>query len=267
MTQFLLLLLSIALALPRVVAAGVASPVTKRTNPGGSLRVAPTPRSAGAHSAPRADPAPLSAAATRKAEALLRDHLPCLGCHTLNGSGGKIGPDLSSVRTRRSAEYIAAMVTDPQRVVPTAAMPRTLMPPVTRDLVIRYLQTRPGNATGAIPASATPTPSAATVDAPALYAKWCASCHGAKGKGDGPNAASLPVTPAAHSDKAAMSARPDDSLYDTIAGGGGIMNRSPRMPAFGASLSAAEIRALVAHIRTLCACQGPAWSRDATGGR
>jgi hypothetical protein len=39
------------------------------------------------------------------------------------------------------------------------------------------------------------------------------------------------------------------------------MNRSPRMPAFGATLSAAEIRALVRHIRTLCRCEGPAWSR------
>lgn len=267
MTQFLLLLLSIALASPRVVAAGVASPVTGRTNPRAGTSPGPSTRPPDALGAPVAEPAPLSVAATRKAEALLRDHLPCLGCHTLNGSGGKIGPDLSSVRTRRSAEYIAAMISDPHRVVPAAAMPRTLMLPATRELVIRYLQTRPGNATGATPASATPLPSAATVDAPALYAKWCASCHGAKGKGDGPNAASLPVKPAAHSDKAAMSARPDDSLYDTIAGGGEIMNRSPRMPAFGASLSAAEIRALVAYIRTLCECQGPAWSRDPKGGR
>ena len=59
-----------------------------------------------------------------------------------------------------------------------------------------------------------------------------------------------------------MSARPDDSLFDTIAAGGAVMNRSPRMPAFGATLSAAEIRALVRHIRTLCRCEGPSWSRD-----
>jgi mono/diheme cytochrome c family protein len=40
------------------------------------------------------------------------------------------------------------------------------------------------------------------------------------------------------------------------------MNRSPRMPAFGATLSSAEIRALVRHIRALCRCEGPAWSRN-----
>ena len=45
-------------------------------------------------------------------------------------------------------------------------------------------------------------------------------------------------------------------------GGGAIMNRSARMPAFGGSLAPTQIRALVAHIRSLCRCAGPAWSRD-----
>lgn len=203
----------------------------------------------------------LSAAATRKAETLLRDHLPCLGCHSLAGTGGRVAPDLATVRTRRSRAYIAAIVDDPARVVPAAAMPRTPMAPATRALIIRYLQTRPGDADDAPPVPA-PAASSLPRDGAALYARWCAACHGSTGKGDGPNARSLPVMPAAHADAAAMSRRPDDSLYDTIAAGGAIMNRSPRMPAFGETLSPSEIRALVAHIRTLCRCQGPAWSRD-----
>jgi mono/diheme cytochrome c family protein len=59
-----------------------------------------------------------------------------------------------------------------------------------------------------------------------------------------------------------MGKRPDDSLFDAIAGGGAIMGKSPRMPAFAGSLTPAEIRSLVAYIRTLCACSAPAWSRD-----
>jgi mono/diheme cytochrome c family protein len=101
-------------------------------------------------------------------------------------------------------------------------------------------------------------------DGPALYARWCAGCHGATGRGDGPNAAYLPVRPAAHTDAAAMRTRTDAVLFDMIAGGGAIMNRSPRMPAFGETLTPGEIRALVAHLRTLCRCEGPAWSRDGT---
>jgi mono/diheme cytochrome c family protein len=63
-----------------------------------------------------------------------------------------------------------------------------------------------------------------------------------------------------------MSVRSDDVLYGAIAGGGAIMNRSPRMPAFGETLPDAQIRALVRYIRTLCGCEGPAWSRDGPPG-
>lgn len=220
-------------------------------------------RMAAAQAPARAEPdsAPLSAFASQKAMRLLRTQLPCLGCHMLDGEGGTIGPDLSSIRTRRSAAYIAAMIADPQRLVPGSAMPRTLMPEATRSLITRYLSTLPGTppATAAVVPPA-PAP-AAQPDGAALYARWCASCHGTSGRGDGPNASRLPVPPAVHASREAMSLRPDDSLYDTIASGGAVMNRSPRMPAFGATLTSAEIRLLVRHIRTLCRCEGPAWSR------
>jgi mono/diheme cytochrome c family protein len=205
---------------------------------------------------------PPSAFARAKAESLLRDHLPCLGCHKLNGAGGTIGPDLTTVRERRSSAYVASIIADPQRVVPGSAMPRTAMPASTRELITRYLASQPGNAEGSVPVSGGSPPDAnGAPNGAALYAKWCAACHGETGRGDGPNAASLPVKPAAHSSRDAMAARPDDSLFDTIAAGGAVMNRSPRMPAFGATLSTAQIRALVRHIRTLCRCEGPAWSR------
>ncbi|MCC6319788.1 MAG: c-type cytochrome [Gemmatimonadaceae bacterium] len=202
--------------------------------------------------------APLSAFAVHKAETLLREQLPCLGCHALGSDGGRLAPDLLTVRERRSVAYIAAMVDDPQRLVPGSLMPRLTMAPATRDLIVRYLQTRPG--TGATPPAGA---ARAVPDAggPALYGRWCAPCHGASGRGDGLNASRLPVTPAAHASAASMSARSDDALYDTIASGGAIMNRSPRMPAFGETLTPPQIRALVAEIRRLCRCEGPAWSR------
>ena len=216
---------------------------------------------AGLHSTAQAQAPALSAFSRQKAERLLRDQLPCLGCHRLNGEGGTIGPDLTTVRQRRSPDYIAAMIADPQRVVPGSAMPRTLMSGSTRELVTRYLASLEGNVEGPVSSGAASS-SPATIDGTALYAQWCASCHGATGNGDGPNAANLPVKPAAHASKEAMSARPDDSLFDTIAAGGAVMNRSPRMPAFGATLTPAEIRSLVRHVRSLCRCEGPAWSRN-----
>jgi mono/diheme cytochrome c family protein len=196
----------------------------------------------------------------RKAEALLRDQLPCLGCHAYGDEGGRLAPDLLSVRQRRSADYIARMVDAPQETVPGSVMPRTLMLLATRDAIVHYLQSLPGE--GHAPAaSGGPARALATsTDGAALYAAWCAGCHGARGKGDGANATHLPVRPATHADASAMRLRSDDALYDTIAGGGAIMSRSARMPAFGEALSAPQIRALVGYIRTLCDCTGPAWS-------
>jgi mono/diheme cytochrome c family protein len=213
-----------------------------------------------------------------KAETLIRDQLPCLGCHTLDGKGGKLAPELSTVSTRRDAQYIARIVTDPQGTVPGTFMPHTPMPQPWRALIVRYLRgdastlvptsIASGAATNASdmsvalrPVSASPTDTSGAV----LYARFCTGCHGPQGKGDGPNATSLPVPPAKHASREAMSARPDDALFDTIAGGGAIMNRSPRMPAYGTTLTSPQIRALVRHIRALCQCAGPAWSSDGAG--
>ena len=200
--------------------------------------------------------------ARAKAEALLRDLLPCLGCHTLDGKGGKLAPELATVRSRRDAAYVARVVVDPQATVPGTLMPHTPMPHGWRALIVRYLggDVSIVDAAGAVPRIDAVTSADST--GATLYARYCTGCHGAQGRGDGPNATSLPVPPARHASKDAMSARADDALYDTIAGGGAIMNRSPRMPAYGTTLSPAQIRALVRHIRSLCQCQGPAWSTD-----
>ncbi|MHB1095037.1 MAG: c-type cytochrome [Gemmatimonadaceae bacterium] len=213
-----------------------------------------------------------------KARTLLERALPCLGCHALGADGGRTAPDLATVRQRRSAEYIAAIIDDPQRVVPGSAMPRTPLAPSTRALLVRFLAHRsvaPAPRRAPVSAGAAPSkasgparseaPGAATATGPALYARWCASCHGSDGGGDGPNAQYLPVRPAVHRDAHAFSLRSDDQLFDAIAAGGAAMGRSARMPGFGASLSPAEVRALVAHLRALCQCREPAGSSASHG--
>ena len=208
---------------------------------------------------------PLTRFAERKAEVLLREKLPCLGCHQFGDGGGRLAPDLATVRARRSADYIAAIIDQPQRIRPGTMMPPHPMPASDRQLIVRYLASRPGSA-GAADTSPTLAATAEDRSAPALYARFCAGCHGPSGGGDGPNARFLPVPPAVHRATSAMSPRSDDALYDAIAGGGAIMNKSARMPAFGAALSDPEIRSLVKHIRTLCKCQGPGWSMDGKRG-
>jgi mono/diheme cytochrome c family protein len=88
-------------------------------------------------------------------------------------------------------------------------------------------------------------------DGAGLYALYCASCHGAGGDGDGPVARALDPQPARHSDGTTMNELSDDYLFRVIAEGGAAVGKSPLMAPWAGTLDEAQIRALVAFIRTL----------------
>jgi mono/diheme cytochrome c family protein len=81
-------------------------------------------------------------------------------------------------------------------------------------------------------------------DAKTLYSTNCAPCHGEKGKGDGPAAASLTPKPADHT-SAALRNETDGSLYWKISEG-----RTP-MPQFKKIFTDKQRWALVSFIRSL----------------
>ncbi len=61
----------------------------------------------------------------------------CSGCHSLNGKGGNVGPDLTGVGSRRDFNFIEAFTTDPAAVIPGATMPafkKTLSPSQIADI-------------------------------------------------------------------------------------------------------------------------------------
>lgn len=80
-----------------------------------------------------------------------------------------------------------------------------------------------------------------------LFKAQCAPCHGVKGRGDGPVAASLQPKPADLTDPEFQAQRTDEQLRETLVRGKGAM------PPFGALLTPEEIDLLVAHIRSLVA--------------
>ena len=221
------------------------------------------------------EPADLSPFSMEKAEALVRERWSCLGCHQLGDDGGRIGPSLDGIVHRLQPGYVRSLIEDPAHLAADIVMPGSLEQPDRLDLVASFLLRREAEWLGsdpvpgmpALPDAARDVSATAPADAAmlhtgeALYLSRCAPCHGVDGRGDGFNAPFMPVPPAAHADSAAMSLRPDDTLYDGIHAGGWILGKSHRMPAFGKSLDNGQIRSLVAYIRTLCSCQGPAWSR------
>jgi mono/diheme cytochrome c family protein len=78
--------------------------------------------------------------------------------------------------------------------------------------------------------------------AQALFLAQCASCHGPRGRGDGPMAAMF--RPADLSDPVLQSQRSDDELARAITQGRG------RMPGFGAQLRPEAVPLLVRLIRS-----------------
>lgn len=207
---------------------------------------------------------PLSNFSHAKAERMIRERLPCLGCHSLNGEGGRIAPDLSLASRRLQPSFVARMIREPHRVAPNSIMPKVDMTENEEQLVVSFLlQASPPKSAGSY-LSLTENPILQPLDTSTtvgLYRRYCAPCHGETGRGDGFNARYLFVKPANHASKETMITRPDDTLFDGIHSGGAVLNKSHFMPAFGTTLSRGQITALVRYIRELCQCEGPVWSR------
>jgi mono/diheme cytochrome c family protein len=89
------------------------------------------------------------------------------------------------------------------------------------------------------------TPALADKNATGLWSKHCASCHGAQGRGDGPDAKTLETRTPDFTDKNFMSARTDDDLFRKLTNG-----RKP-MPGYKKKLSDMQRRQLVSFMRSL----------------
>ncbi len=99
----------------------------------------------------------------------------------------------------------------------------------------------------------------------AVYARECASCHGAYGEGQ-PNWAvpladgSLPAPP--HDNTGHTWHHSDAELTRIIAEGGLWYSATSKMPAFGDKLSGDEVQAVLAHIKTWWGPRERAWQAD-----
>ena len=207
----------------------------------------------------------LTAHQTARVERMLETRVACLGCHRIDGRGGMIGPVLDGLADRSTRDVVLRMIRDPAGTVPGTTMPAQVIPAGEAERLATYLMSLPADVDGpppaTVPGAPRPLEAEDRLNGAALYARHCAACHGSSGMGDGWNAANLPAAPTAHADPALMTERTDDTLYDAIHAGGYVLDRSARMPAFGEMLDPEQIRALVAHIRTLCACEQPTWAR------
>ncbi|MGP0565978.1 MULTISPECIES: c-type cytochrome [unclassified Nitrospina] len=81
-----------------------------------------------------------------------------------------------------------------------------------------------------------------------IYKEYCAQCHGAEGKGDGPAASGLDPKPAVHSELP-LNVYPEDYLYNVIYYGGKSVGKSPYMPYWGLTLGDQGVADVIAYLR------------------
>lgn len=97
--------------------------------------------------------------------------LNCAYCHSIDGSGGVIGPDLTNVGARRTdRQWVAAHFKDPQAVSPGSIMPKLQLLDEEVEALTAYMLSL-----GAVPTY--------TAGAPGLFQQNCAACHTTDGKG------------------------------------------------------------------------------------
>jgi mono/diheme cytochrome c family protein len=135
----------------------------------------------------------------------------CVACHTMEGQGGKVGPDLSNEsKLGRSSQWLIAQITDPTKHNPATKMPahQNLTQPQLKGLTDYILNpssslAAPGAGTAAnasaAPAQTNENPDTSVASASVvkmigdpqhgavLFELDCAKCHGKAGAGQVPN--------------------------------------------------------------------------------
>jgi len=63
----------------------------------------------------------------------------CIGCHSVGGQGGNVGPVLDGVSGRFDTDYLRKWISDPQAIKPGTAMPTLGLQGQTLDDLVNYL--------------------------------------------------------------------------------------------------------------------------------
>jgi mono/diheme cytochrome c family protein len=105
--------------------------------------------------------------------------------------------------------------------------------------------------TPAQPATVAPAPTYELELGRDVFVRYCATCHGDAGAGDGFNAYNLDPHPRDLSDLAFQKTKTDAQLTDTIRRGGMGVGLSSLMPPWGRTLTERQVGEVVLYVRSL----------------
>jgi len=81
----------------------------------------------------------VSVASEPKSGEALIDLYGCKGCHAINGSGGKLGPDLSGVVENKGKDFVYKKLTDPTFNNRASGMPKFPLTDADKKAIIDFL--------------------------------------------------------------------------------------------------------------------------------
>jgi mono/diheme cytochrome c family protein len=180
----------------------------------------------------------------------------CIGCHSVGGNGGNVGPALDEVAKRRDSDWIVKHFRDPVAVTPGTVMPNfNFTEPEIQALAFFLMSLTETNLVGfmRLPAQTSPVERGK-----AVYRKYgCGGCHGPNGEGGvpNPNAASdqqVPgLTGAADAADVVLEAFITEG-QTTVAQLDPTGPKPPiYMPGWGERISEGELADLISYLRSL----------------
>jgi cytochrome c2 len=66
----------------------------------------------------------------------------CVLCHTIDASGGEVGPALTYIGRKRSSENLEQLLKEPEEILPGGKMPQLYLNSLQVKALVRYLGER-----------------------------------------------------------------------------------------------------------------------------
>ncbi|WHZ24327.1 MAG: Cytochrome c, class I [Nitrospira sp.] len=185
-------------------------------------------------------------------EKIFKEHA-CIGCHQVREGdrvvGGPHSTSLAEAGKRLKADWIYRFNSNPPDYVPHSGEFVGDVSELGLRYVTGYIATRGWEDFPYYePWKSEPFGHASLDRGQVIYKEYCAQCHGATGKGDGPAASGLEPRPAIHAN-IPFEKVPTDYLYNVIYYGGRAVGKSPAMPYWGLTIGQQGVADVMAYLK------------------